>query len=55
MANCGPMVAMLRKIFKTMKVNKFETIKEEDYAFRMIDNNASHVLAQLDELRKTPK
>lgn len=36
-------------------MNKFETIKEEDYAFKMIDNNASRVLAQLDGLRRDLK
>ncbi|CAN7998761.1 unnamed protein product, partial [Ixodes hexagonus] len=54
-ANCSQMVILLRKVFKTKKVNKFETIKEEDYAFKMIDNNASRVLAQLDGLRKDLK
>lgn len=54
-ANCSQMITLLRKVFKTKKVNKFETIKEEDYAFKMIDNNASRVLAQLDGLRRDLK
>ncbi|EEC02036.1 hypothetical protein IscW_ISCW000548 [Ixodes scapularis] len=53
--NCSRMITLLRKVFKTKKVNKFEMIKEEDYAFKMIDNNASRVLAQLDGLRRDLK
>ncbi|XP_029824352.3 N-acetylglucosamine-1-phosphotransferase subunits alpha/beta [Ixodes scapularis] len=53
--NCSRMITLLRKVFKTKKVNQFEMIKEEDYAFKMIDNNASRVLAQLDGLRRDLK
>lgn len=54
-AGCAPLVEMLKKMSKMKHVNLFETIKEDDYAFKMIQNNVSVVLAQMDELRKEPK
>lgn len=52
---CEPLLLLLRKASRTRPANHFETVKEEDYVFRMLNNNASRVLAQLDELRREPK
>ncbi|XP_075546750.1 N-acetylglucosamine-1-phosphate transferase subunits alpha and beta isoform X2 [Dermacentor variabilis] len=52
---CEPVLFLLRKASRTRPANHFETVKEEDYVFRMLNNNASRVLAQLDELRREPK
>ncbi|KAH8025420.1 hypothetical protein HPB51_007732 [Rhipicephalus microplus] len=52
---CEPILSLLRKALRTVPSNHFETVKVEDYVFRMLNNNASRVLMQLDELRRVPK
>ncbi|XP_064482412.1 N-acetylglucosamine-1-phosphotransferase subunits alpha/beta-like [Ornithodoros turicata] len=53
--NCDPLVQLLKKTLETKHVNHFTTIKEDDYAFVMIKNNVSLIVAQMDQLRKRPK
>ncbi|KAL1471323.1 hypothetical protein MTO96_040009, partial [Rhipicephalus appendiculatus] len=52
---CEPILTLLHKASRTRPANHFETVKVEDYVFRMLNNNASRVLMQLDELRRDPK
>lgn len=52
---CEPILSLLSKASRTRPANHFETVKVEDYVFRMLNNNASRVLMQLDELRRDPK
>lgn len=54
-SQCEPLLLLLRKVSHSRPANRFETIKDEDYVFRMLNNNASRVLMQLDELRREPK
>ncbi|KAH9372382.1 hypothetical protein HPB48_021256 [Haemaphysalis longicornis] len=54
-SQCEPLLALLRKVSHSRPANRFETVKDEDYVFRMLNNNASRVLMQLDELRREPK
>uniref|UniRef100_T1IXU8 LNR domain-containing protein n=1 Tax=Strigamia maritima TaxID=126957 RepID=T1IXU8_STRMM len=49
----------LNELFKTKytkeKKYKFEIVGEEEVAFKMIKTNISHVIAQLDDIRKRPR
>ncbi|XP_035209281.1 N-acetylglucosamine-1-phosphotransferase subunits alpha/beta-like isoform X2 [Stegodyphus dumicola] len=54
-SSCPPVVLMLREHFGHRKQNAYETLGEEEVAFKMIHNNLSQVLGQIDDLRKHPK
>ncbi len=53
--NCEPIMKQLNKTKKKESKFKHEIVGEEDIAFKMIKNNATHVLKQLDEIRKNKK
>uniref|UniRef100_UPI00358E14A2 N-acetylglucosamine-1-phosphotransferase subunits alpha/beta isoform X2 n=1 Tax=Myxine glutinosa TaxID=7769 RepID=UPI00358E14A2 len=52
---CSPVANLLKKTFKEENVYRFEVMGEEDIAFKMIHSNVSHVVAQLDDIRKNPR
>lgn len=52
---CSPISDMLLKQYGQRKKNKFEIVGEEEVAFKMIHNNLSQVLSQIDDIRKNPK
>lgn len=53
--NCEPILKQLNDSKKKENKFKHEIVGEEDIAFKMIKNNASRVLQQLDEIRKNKK
>ncbi|KAF8795915.1 N-acetylglucosamine-1-phosphotransferase like protein [Argiope bruennichi] len=53
--SCPPVSNMLLQHFGTQKKNNYETVGEEEVAFKMIHNNLSQVLGQIDDIRKHPK
>ena len=55
--HCEPIMQQLNKTKSTKRESKFkhEIVGEEDIAFKMIKNNATHVLKQLDSIRKNRK
>ncbi|XP_030071271.1 N-acetylglucosamine-1-phosphotransferase subunits alpha/beta isoform X2 [Microcaecilia unicolor] len=53
--NCNPVTDRIRKAFKDKNKYRFETMGEEEIAFKMIRTNVSHVVGQLDDIRKNPR
>ncbi|XP_053572958.1 N-acetylglucosamine-1-phosphotransferase subunits alpha/beta isoform X2 [Bombina bombina] len=53
--NCKPVTDLIRKTYKDKNKYRFEIMGEEDIAFKMIRTNVSHVVGQLDDIRKTPR
>nr|XP_033809201.1 N-acetylglucosamine-1-phosphotransferase subunits alpha/beta isoform X2 [Geotrypetes seraphini] len=53
--NCKPVTDRIRKAFKDKNKYRFETMGEEEIAFKMIRTNVSHVVGQLDDIRKNPR
>lgn len=53
--SCPPIANTLVQHFGEKKRNGFEVVGEEEVAFKMIHNNLSQVLGQIDDLRKNPK
>lgn len=53
--NCEAILKQLNNTKKKESKFKHEIVGEEDIAFKMIKNNATHVLKQLDEIRKNRK
>lgn len=41
--------------FSTVVILRFEIMGEEEVAFKMIRTNVSHVVGQLDDIRKNPR
>ncbi|XP_054713569.1 N-acetylglucosamine-1-phosphotransferase subunits alpha/beta-like [Uloborus diversus] len=54
-SSCAPVSDMLLQHFGHRKQNGYEVVGEEEVAFKMIHNNLSQVLEQIDDLRKNPK
>lgn len=52
---CGPIIKQLNDSKKAENKFKHEIVGEDDITFKMIKNNATHVLLQLDEVRKNRK
>jgi UDP-N-acetylglucosamine-lysosomal-enzyme len=52
---CEPIMKQLNKTKKKESKFKHEIVGEEDIAFKMIKNNATRVLQQLDGIRKNKK
>ena len=52
---CASIVKQLNDSKKAENKFKHEIVGEDDIAFKMIKNNATHVLLQLDEMRKNRK
>lgn len=53
--SCPAIKNVLLKHFGERKKNSFEVVGEDEVAFKMIHNNLSQVLGQIDDLRKNPK
>ncbi|KAG8578368.1 hypothetical protein GDO81_010466 [Engystomops pustulosus] len=53
--HCKPVTDLIRKAYKDKNKYRFEIMGEEDIAFKMIRTNVSHVVGQLDDIRKSPR
>ncbi|XP_058597601.1 N-acetylglucosamine-1-phosphotransferase subunits alpha/beta isoform X2 [Neofelis nebulosa] len=53
--NCKPVTDKIHKAFKDKNKYRFEIMGEEEIAFKMIRTNVSHVVGQLDDIRKNPR
>ncbi|CAG5927464.1 N-acetylglucosamine-1-phosphotransferase subunits alpha/beta [Menidia menidia] len=53
--NCKPITEQIHKAFKDQNKYKFEIMGEEEIAFKMVRTNVSHVVGQLDDIRKNPR
>lgn len=53
--HCEPIMKQLNNTKKKESKFKHEIVGEEDITFKMIKNNATHVLKQLDGIRKNKK
>ncbi|NWX90059.1 GNPTA phosphotransferase, partial [Nothoprocta pentlandii] len=53
--NCKPVTNRIRKAYKDKNKYRFEIMGEEEIAFKMIRTNVSHVVGQLDDIRKNPR
>nr|XP_023672658.1 N-acetylglucosamine-1-phosphotransferase subunits alpha/beta isoform X1 [Paramormyrops kingsleyae] len=53
--NCKPIIDRIHKAFKDQNKYKFEIMGEEEIAFKMVRTNVSHVVGQLDDIRKNPR
>ncbi|XP_025975538.2 N-acetylglucosamine-1-phosphotransferase subunits alpha/beta isoform X1 [Dromaius novaehollandiae] len=53
--NCKPVTERIRKAYKDKNKYRFEIMGEEEIAFKMIRTNVSHVVGQLDDIRKNPR
>ncbi|XP_034634739.1 N-acetylglucosamine-1-phosphotransferase subunits alpha/beta isoform X1 [Trachemys scripta elegans] len=53
--NCKPVTDRIRKAYKDKNKYRFEIMGEEEIAFKMIRTNVSHVVGQLDDIRKNPR
>ncbi|PIK39204.1 putative N-acetylglucosamine-1-phosphotransferase subunits alpha/beta-like [Apostichopus japonicus] len=55
MLNCGPVIKKMEASVEGQTKYKYEIMGEEEIAFKMIRTNVSHVIGQLDDVRKNPK
>ncbi|XP_021495752.2 N-acetylglucosamine-1-phosphotransferase subunits alpha/beta isoform X1 [Meriones unguiculatus] len=53
--NCKPVTDKIHKAYKDKNRYRFEIMGEEEIAFKMIRTNVSHVVGQLDDIRKNPR
>uniref|UniRef100_A0A672GDH6 N-acetylglucosamine-1-phosphotransferase subunits alpha/beta n=1 Tax=Salarias fasciatus TaxID=181472 RepID=A0A672GDH6_SALFA len=53
--HCKPITERIHKAFKDQNKYKFEIMGEEEIAFKMVRTNVSHVVGQLDDIRKNPR
>ncbi|KAM3926344.1 N-acetylglucosamine-1-phosphotransferase subunits alpha/beta [Leptodactylus fuscus] len=53
--HCKAVTDLIRKAYKDKNKYRFEIMGEEDIAFKMIRTNVSHVVGQLDDIRKNPR
>ncbi|KAM6153026.1 N-acetylglucosamine-1-phosphotransferase subunits alpha/beta [Erethizon dorsatum] len=53
--NCKPVTDKIHKAYKDKSKYRFEIMGEEEIAFKMIRTNVSHVVGQLDDIRKNPR
>ncbi|XP_032077219.1 N-acetylglucosamine-1-phosphotransferase subunits alpha/beta [Thamnophis elegans] len=53
--NCKLVTDRIRKTYKDKNKYRFEIMGEEEVAFKMIRTNVSHVVGQLDDIRKNPR
>uniref|UniRef100_A0A8C2ZX41 N-acetylglucosamine-1-phosphotransferase subunits alpha/beta n=1 Tax=Cyclopterus lumpus TaxID=8103 RepID=A0A8C2ZX41_CYCLU len=52
---CKPITERIQKAFRDQNKYKFEIMGEEEIAFKMVRTNVSHVVGQLDDIRKNPR
>lgn len=53
--HCKTITERIHKAFKDQNKYKFEIMGEEEIAFKMVRTNVSHVVGQLDDIRKNPR
>uniref|UniRef100_G3UG35 N-acetylglucosamine-1-phosphotransferase subunits alpha/beta n=1 Tax=Loxodonta africana TaxID=9785 RepID=G3UG35_LOXAF len=53
--NCKPVTDKIHKAYKDKNKYRFEIMGEEEDAFKKIRTNVSHVVGQLDDIRKNPR
>uniref|UniRef100_A0A3B3ZEF4 N-acetylglucosamine-1-phosphotransferase subunits alpha/beta n=1 Tax=Periophthalmus magnuspinnatus TaxID=409849 RepID=A0A3B3ZEF4_9GOBI len=53
--HCKAITDRIHKAFKDQNKYKFEIMGEEEIAFKMVRTNVSHVVGQLDDIRKNPR
>ncbi|KAG7496557.1 N-acetylglucosamine-1-phosphotransferase subunits alpha/beta [Solea senegalensis] len=53
--HCKTITDRIQKAFKDQNKYKFEIMGEEEIAFKMVRTNVSHVVGQLDDIRKNPR
>ncbi|KAM3858748.1 N-acetylglucosamine-1-phosphotransferase subunits alpha/beta [Diretmus argenteus] len=53
--HCKPITDRIHKAFRDQNKYKFEIMGEEEIAFKMVRTNVSHVVGQLDDIRKNPR
>ncbi|XP_067111161.1 N-acetylglucosamine-1-phosphotransferase subunits alpha/beta isoform X3 [Osmerus mordax] len=53
--HCKPIIERIQKAFRDQNKYKFEIMGEEELAFKMVRTNVSHVVGQLDDIRKNPR
>uniref|UniRef100_A0AAR2JRC9 N-acetylglucosamine-1-phosphotransferase subunits alpha/beta n=1 Tax=Pygocentrus nattereri TaxID=42514 RepID=A0AAR2JRC9_PYGNA len=53
--HCKLIAEKIQKAFKDQNKYKFEIMGEEEIAFKMVRTNVSHVVGQLDDIRKNPR
>uniref|UniRef100_A0A8C5DXN8 N-acetylglucosamine-1-phosphotransferase subunits alpha/beta n=1 Tax=Gouania willdenowi TaxID=441366 RepID=A0A8C5DXN8_GOUWI len=53
--HCKPITEQIHEAFKEQNKYKFEIMGEDDIAFKMVRTNVSHVVGQLDDIRKNPR
>lgn len=53
--HCKPITERINKAFREQNKYKFEIMGEEEIAFKMVRTNVSHVVGQLDDIRKNPR
>uniref|UniRef100_A0A673ZPJ6 N-acetylglucosamine-1-phosphotransferase subunits alpha/beta n=1 Tax=Salmo trutta TaxID=8032 RepID=A0A673ZPJ6_SALTR len=53
--HCKAVTERIQKAFKDQNKYKFEIMGEEEIAFKMVRTNVSHVVGQLDDIRKNPR
>ncbi|MBN3303685.1 GNPTA phosphotransferase, partial [Amia calva] len=53
--NCKSITERIHKAYRDQNKYKFEIMGEEEIAFKMVRTNVSHVVGQLDDIRKNPR
>ncbi|KAJ3612232.1 hypothetical protein NHX12_020508 [Muraenolepis orangiensis] len=53
--HCKPITELIHKAFRDQNKYKFEVMGEEEIAFKMVRTNVSHVVGQLDDIRRNPR
>ncbi|KAL0962884.1 hypothetical protein UPYG_G00346720 [Umbra pygmaea] len=53
--HCKAVTERIHKAFRDQNKYKFEIMGEEEIAFKMVRTNVSHVVGQLDDIRKNPR
>lgn len=53
--HCKPITERIHKAFRDQNKYKFEIMGEDEIAFKMVRTNVSHVVGQLDDIRKNPR
>ncbi|KAJ8007052.1 hypothetical protein DPEC_G00113570 [Dallia pectoralis] len=52
---CKAITERIHKAFRDQNKYKFEIMGEDEIAFKMVRTNVSHVVGQLDDIRKNPR
>ncbi|KAF6035763.1 GNPTAB [Bugula neritina] len=53
--NCGPILKLIKSKVQPKPKYRYEVVGDQDINFKMIGTNLSHVVGQLDDLRRHPK